>query len=223
MTKPLTMGETMTPEQAGLLRKPFDRKQVDQIPKRNNKTGNTIYLDYVGHAHVTDRLLQVDPNWFWTPMAFDASGQPVIDEQGGIWIWLTVCNVTRPGYGWADGDKGGNATKEAIGDAIRNAAMRFGVALDLWMKEPASIPVSVPAPSKATAKTPAKKLSANVPASLTVEDPLAEIFGLVASAQTVDELRVIWQANVEHLESTLKGVSLRNFLTSRKDEVTVGE
>jgi hypothetical protein len=39
------------------------------------------------------------------------------------------------GYGDAAGKKGPNAVKEAIGDAIRNAAMRRGVALDLWAKE----------------------------------------------------------------------------------------
>jgi alpha-L-fucosidase len=30
---------------------------------------------------------------------------------------------------------GGKAVKEAIGDAIRNAGMRFGVALEMWKKE----------------------------------------------------------------------------------------
>ena len=29
----------------------------------------------------------------------------------------------------------GKSAKECIGDAIRNAAMRFGVALDLWAKD----------------------------------------------------------------------------------------
>jgi hypothetical protein len=40
-----------------------------------------------------------------------------------------VCGVTRIGVG------DGKNAKERIGDAIRNAAMRFGVALDLWAKE----------------------------------------------------------------------------------------
>jgi hypothetical protein len=94
-----------------------------------------IHIDYVGHADVTDRLLSVDPGWNWEPMVFDSFGMPALDEHGGLWIRLTVAGVTRVGYGHADGKKGGNAVKESIGDAIRNAAMRFGVALDLWRKE----------------------------------------------------------------------------------------
>ncbi|MDZ7905194.1 MAG: hypothetical protein U5N55_05030 [Cypionkella sp.] len=56
------------------------------------------------------------------------------DSIGGMWIKLTVCGVTRLGYGHPDGKSGGNAVKELIGDALRNAAMRFGAALDLWHK-----------------------------------------------------------------------------------------
>src|SRR5581483_6823368 len=77
----------------------------------------------------------VDPEWTWTPVAHDEHGLPRLDEHGGLWIILTVCGVKRLGYGDAGGKKGPNAVKEAIGDAIRNAAMRFGVALDLWAKE----------------------------------------------------------------------------------------
>ena len=51
-----------------------------------------------------------------------------------MWIKLTVCGVTRLGYGDAQGKSGGDAMKERIGDALRNAAMRFGAALDLWHK-----------------------------------------------------------------------------------------
>jgi hypothetical protein len=61
-------------------------------------------------------------------------GLPVFDGFGGMWIKLTVCGVTRLGYGHAGNKEGGDAIKEVIGDALRNAAMRFGAALDLWHK-----------------------------------------------------------------------------------------
>ena len=94
-----------------------------------------IHLDYVGHAAITQRLLDVDPAWSWEPVAFGQDGLPKLDEFGGLWIRLTVCGVTRLGYGDAVGKKfGSTAIKEAIGDAIRNACMRFGAALDLWHK-----------------------------------------------------------------------------------------
>lgn len=149
----------MTPEQAAALRAPFADSDVGRLPKitctacsksaikqcdKHKKNscgvcGNWItekhtHLDYVGHAAVTNRLLAVDPAWSWEPIAFDEHGQPVLDRNGGMWIRLTVCDVTRLGYGNAEGKTGGNAIKEIIGDAIRNAAMRFGVAVDLWHK-----------------------------------------------------------------------------------------
>lgn len=92
------------------------------------------HLDYVGHAELTRRLLEADPEWTWEPMALDQYGLPLYDMNDGLWIKLTVCGVTRLGYGDADGKTGGNAVKEAIGDALRNAGMRFGAALDLWAK-----------------------------------------------------------------------------------------
>jgi len=132
----------MTPEQAAALRAPFKPEQIGKLPKptkADNPKGQckecggwhglpAMHLDYVGHAATTDRLLSVDPAWTWEPMAVDAQGVPII-VGGGLWIKLTVCGVTRPG--WGDGKN----LKEMIGDAIRNAAMRFGVALDLWSKE----------------------------------------------------------------------------------------
>lgn len=130
------------------LRKPFPPNQISKLPKPYSKEAKkgdckecggyhglpAMHLDYVGHAALTDRLLDVDPAWSWEPLAVGADGLPVIDRDGGLWIKLTVCGVTRLGYGDAQGKTGGNATKERIGDALRNAAMRFGAALDLWHK-----------------------------------------------------------------------------------------
>jgi hypothetical protein len=139
-----------------MLRVPFPAHQISKLPKPTPKQTealrsnpavgircqecgqwhhkDAIHLDYVGHAALTDRLLDCDPFWDWEPLAFGPNGFPAMDGDGGMWIKLTICNVTRLGYGHADGKKGGNATKEVIGDALRNAAMRFGAALDLWHK-----------------------------------------------------------------------------------------
>jgi len=110
------------------LREPFPASQIGKLPKGG------VTLDFVGHGYITQRLLDVDPAWNWEPVAFDEHGLPLLDEFGGLWIRLTVCGVTRLGYGDAGGKRGQNAIKEAIGDALRNAGMRFGLALDLWCK-----------------------------------------------------------------------------------------
>ncbi len=140
----------MTTEPTGLalLRKPFAANQISKLPKPKTKDAPkghcnvrggwhglpAVHLDYVGHAALTDRLLDADPAWTWEPLSMSPDGLPVLDPYGGMWIKLTVCGVTRLGYGHPDGKEGGNAIKEVIGDALRNAAMRFGAALDLWHK-----------------------------------------------------------------------------------------
>ncbi|MBP1626911.1 MAG: hypothetical protein H6Q00_1386 [Holophagaceae bacterium] len=138
------------------LRAPFEPHQISKLPKPTKaqtdeikadyKKGircdlcgtwhhpKVVHLDYVGHAALTDRLLDVDPCWNWEPMVFDEVGFPRLDAFGGMWIKLTICGMTRIGYGDAEGKTGPSATKERIGDALRNAAMRFGAALDLWHK-----------------------------------------------------------------------------------------
>jgi hypothetical protein len=144
------------PSPLAKLREPFAPNHISKLPKPTKaqndavkadfKKGkrcdlcggwhhpDVVHLDYVGHAALTDRLLDTDPEWFWEPVAFGQDGLPALDRNGGLWIKLTVLGVTRLGYGDADGKQGGNAIKEAIGDALRNAAMRFGAALDLWHK-----------------------------------------------------------------------------------------
>jgi hypothetical protein len=119
----------MKQEQQDALRAPFPKEQIQKLP-----TGG-LQLDYVSHAWVTDRLLQVDPTWNWEPVAFDDDGLPKFDNNGGLWIKLTVCGVTRYGYGEPQGRDKFDAVKGSIGNAIRNSSMRFGIALDLWAKE----------------------------------------------------------------------------------------
>jgi|SRR4051812_31790664 hypothetical protein len=100
--------------------------------KQKMPNGGHIDLAYVGHAEATNRLLNVDPFWDWEPLTVDERGLPQADGYKGLWIRLTVCGMSRLGYGHAGDKTGGDAIKEVIGDAIRNAGMRFGMALDLW-------------------------------------------------------------------------------------------
>lgn len=152
------------PSPLALLRAPFPDHQVSKLPKPTKaqtdavvadfKKGvrcqvcgswhhpDVIHLDYVGHAALTDRLLDADPQWSWEPVAF-RDGLPAFDQTGGLWIRLTVCGVTRLGYGHAAAKQKadpGAREKEVIGDALRNAAMRFGAALDLWHKGDLHVP-----------------------------------------------------------------------------------
>ncbi len=171
------------------LREPFADHQINVLPKPYSKDAPkefcricnsrhgmpAAHLDYVGHAALTDRLLEVDPEWSWEPFALDPSGLPLFDRNGGLWIRLTVCGVTRIGYGDMGGKNGANAVKEAIGDALRNAGMRFGAALDLWHKGDLH-------------DAEAARNDGPPPPSVDIDELLNEI----ALVKSEDELRALW-------------------------------
>lgn len=195
------------PEVTGLalLRKAFPPNQISKLPKPTKKQTDevrddfkkgircqicgawhhkdVVHLDYVGHAALTDRLLDADPEWNWAPVATTDKGVPALDENGGMWIRLTVCGVTRLGYGHPDGKRGGDAIKEVIGDALRNAAMRFGAALDLWHK--GDLHADDPAePPKDEPKRPTRGADAEA-AQIACDS--------FAAADTLDALASIWR------------------------------
>lgn len=189
--------EEIKPVGLDLLRAPFPENQISKLPKptkkqtdivRNDYTKGircqvcggwhhpkVVHLDYVGHAALTDRLLECDPHWNWEPMAFSEQGTPLQDANGGMWIKLTVCGVTRLGYGHPDGKRGGDAVKEVIGDAMRNAAMRFGAALDLWHKGQLHQSEDEPEEPK-------------IP---------QEVLEAATGAETLESLAKVWSANKE--------------------------
>jgi hypothetical protein len=242
-------------ERLKALRAPFPENQISKLPKETKAQaaqrkaeqdkGNwpakcqvcgglhhprAVHLDYVGHAAATDRLLDVDPEWSWEPLSLDQRGLPAVDQLGNLWIKLTVCGVTRLGYGTADGKTGGDAMKEIIGDAIRNAGMRFGMALDLWHKgdlhahlddEGAPAPAEEPkpkaanqsAPSAASQKDAYAKWEAAIRAQKTLDDLTAFA---KANAATVNTWRQDWQ---EHAREEF--AKCRQALTQAADDAEV--
>lgn len=182
-----------------LMRAPFAAHQISKLPKPTRKQTDevkadfkkgircticglwhhpkVVHLDYVGHAALTDRLLDCDPAWNWEPLVFGPNGAPALDENCGMWIRLTVCGQTRLGYGHAEGKRGGDAIKEVIGDALRNAAMRFGAALELWHKGDLHIDDDAPA---------------NAEPEPDRESPAAIACASLTGAATLDALKAIW-------------------------------
>ena len=133
-----------------------DPKIVGKLPKGG------MQLDFVGHADITRILLEIDPHWRWVPIAWD-NGRPAIHIENGIatmWGELTLLGQARLGVGSVRADKQ-ELDKELVGDFLRNAAMRFGIALSLWTKQewedlgaPASpAPKQKPAPKAAPKPT----------------------------------------------------------------------
>jgi hypothetical protein len=130
------------------LREPFPKEQIGKLPRTQKRPE----LDFVGHAAVTDRLNTVAPDWSYT--IDEAKRARYVDENGvehdgAFWIrgTMTIGGVSRPEYG------DGADPKEAIGNFIRRAAMRFGVAIDLWSREDLQS-VSAPLGGTAAARPP---------------------------------------------------------------------
>lgn len=218
------MTDTPTFDALKELRKPFPANQISKLPKETKyqiderkadkstafvcpECGGwhhkkAVHLDYVGHAALTDRLLDADPMWNWEPLSFGPDGLPVLDRIGGMWIKLTVAGMTRLGYGHAEGKQGGDAIKEVIGDALRNAAMRFGAALDLWHKgdlhgddddgnepaKPAQKPVQ-PKQEKPKAETPFDETAAPAGDPDAVVDELCERARLCTTNADLDAMK----------------------------------
>jgi len=211
-----------------LLRAPFPDNQIGLLPRATRKDAvkgkcpdcggwhalPAIHLSYVGHAAITDRLLDADPAWTWEPLSFTSDGLPAFDTLGGLWIKLTVCGVTRIGYGQTD-KQGGDAIKEVIGDALRNASMRFGAALQLWHKgelhaskgedEDSGHPPPPP-PPPAKKEMPATQIADWLSAISAASDD--ELPGIVKAAQDAAQL----------LEDRMAWVSFRDAGKSRKSK-----
>lgn len=107
-----------------------DPKIVGTIPR------NGINLAYVSHADITKILIEIDPLWSWQPVEW-VNGRPAIHVENGtatMWGTLTLLGKSMLGVGSVQANKQ-DQDKELIGDFLRNAAMRFGIALSLWSKQ----------------------------------------------------------------------------------------
>ena len=235
------MTETQKPTGLALMREPFEGSAISKLPKptraqtdkvkQDFKQGirckicngwhhkDVVHLDYVGHAALTDRLLECDPAWNWEPLAFNEQGLPMIDGNGGMWIRLTVCGQSRLGYGSADGKNGGDAVKELIGDALRNAAMRFGAALDLWHKgdlhadeEPEVVTKPVPEPQQKQQEPDRQQAT---------DTEVMEAIKQITACTTLEALGSVWS----DLNKTMRHIAADKRVSvakdARKDELPI--
>ena len=194
---------------------PFSPNEINQIPKGGLK------LDYVGHAALTKRLLETDLNWSWEPFAIGEDGLPKLDERGGLWIRLTVCGITRIGYGDSGNSKGTQAIKEAIGDALRNAGMRFGAALDLWHKGDL-FDLTNSRGDGERVETKSSKASLYAVRTLTPEEleRLEKILDLIMETNDVTRLREIWTDEKDFLDIKVRNTTIKDALNKRVQELS---
>jgi hypothetical protein len=111
------------------LRKNVDPNLVKQREGWRDRNGNTHYVDYVEWHTVADILDEHAPNW--------SHAVKDIRQIGDIFtvtVAITIDGVTREGIGTgtADSELG---IKKAEHDALKRAAVKFGIARDLYKKE----------------------------------------------------------------------------------------
>lgn len=146
---------------------------VGKLPKGG------IQLDYVSHAEITRILINIDPCWDWEPVKWTDTGMPAFEVINGMAHMagrLTILGVTRIGVGSVQHNKP-DLVKELVSDFLRNAAMRFGIALSLWSKaewQDSTTPAPAPSRPADKPKMPAPKRPATDATKIPADDKLTE-------------------------------------------------
>jgi hypothetical protein len=111
------------------LRKNVDPQLVKQREGWRDRNGNVQMVDYVEWHTVADILDETAPNW--THMVKDIRQ---IGDIMTVTVAITIDGITREGIGtgMAQSEMG---IKKAEHDALKRAAVKFGIARDLYRKE----------------------------------------------------------------------------------------
>ncbi len=111
------------------LRSSLDPNLVRQRAAHRDRNGNVHMVDYVEWHTVADILDEHAPNWEHTVKDIRAIGEIVT-----ITVAITIDGVTREGIGTgrADSETG---IKKAEHDALKRAAVKFGIARELYKRE----------------------------------------------------------------------------------------
>lgn len=178
-----------------------DPKLVGKLPKGG------IQLDFVGHADITRILIEIDPMWEWNPISWE-NGRPQIHVENGMatmWGELTLLGHTRLGVGSCRADKQ-DLDKELVSDFLRNAAMRFGIALSLWTKQEWEDLNNNPAPAKQANAT--KRPSQTIPNADELVDPVTmQKFVEACVKSNIDHDQVADMAGVDLSKATVGDMS----------------
>ncbi len=111
------------------LRKHVDPKLVKQREGWRDRNGNVQMVDYVEWHTVADILDETAPNWAHTVKDIRQIGDLMT-----VTVAITIDGVTREGIGTglAQSEMG---IKKAEHDALKRAAVKFGIARELYRKE----------------------------------------------------------------------------------------
>ena len=111
------------------LRQPIDPRLIKTREGWVDRQGNTHIIEYVEWHTVADLLDRITPTW-----SHSVRGIVQIGDMVAITAAITVDGVTREGVGTGTADNE-TGIKKAEHDALKRAAIKFGIARDLYQRE----------------------------------------------------------------------------------------
>ncbi len=111
------------------LRQPIDPRLIKTREGWVDRQGNTHIIEYVEWHTVADLLDRITPAW-----SHSVRGIVQIGDMVAITAAITVDGVTREGVGTGTADNE-TGIKKAEHDALKRAAIKFGIARDLYQRE----------------------------------------------------------------------------------------
>lgn len=112
-----------------LLRQPVDEKLIRVREGWTDRTGRKHLVQYIEWHTVADLLDRICPSWSHSVKAISQIGETV-----AVIASLTIGGITREGVGTGAGSNE-TGIKKAEHDALKRAAVKFGIARDLYQRE----------------------------------------------------------------------------------------
>lgn len=165
------------------LRKTVDPNLVRQRAGRRDRNGNIHMVEYVEWHTVADILDEHAPNWGHTVKDIRAIGDIIT-----VTVAITVDGVTREGVGTGK-TASETGIKKAEHDALKRAAVKFGIARELYKREFESIEHGETLPLT----------SADERQHLPFSDPVAKNLGDMITSKQLNMIRSI--AREAHLDA----------------------
>jgi hypothetical protein len=153
------------------LRKSVDPDLVRHRAGRRDRNGQVHMVEYVEWHTVADILDETAPNWAHTVKDIRPIGEIVT-----VTVAITIDGVTREGIGTGKA-MSETGIKKAEHDALKRAAVKFGIARELYKKEFDSIDTEEQSPV--------------VEASTSLSTPMAQSLGDMVTAKQLGMIRAI--------------------------------
>ena len=173
------------------LRQPIDPKFIKTREGWRDRNGNTHMVEYVEWHMVADFLDRVAPTW-----SHSIRGIVQIGDMVAVTVAISIDGVTREGVGTGTADNE-TGIKKAEHDALKRAAIKFGIGRELYQRESEVIEQTGSAPQNEFPRDPLAKSMGDLvtPKQLGMIRALAREAGV----DTEEECQAVLRCRTEEL------------------------